>query len=82
LPFNQCGRSWRDSTQQMPLVVANQQRERVSTVFQSQFNCPVMFVEAKYSRIIPCTSWLELFNWTTLKFCCFAITRDPRNRAY
>lgn len=80
LPFNQCGRSWRDSTQQMSLVIANQQWEKVSSVFQRQLNRPVIFVKAKYSCIISRAGGLEFFNWTPFKLRTFAITGHPRNR--
>jgi len=39
-----------------------------------------MLIKAKYSRIIARASWLELFNWTTFKFRCFAIARVSSNR--
>ncbi len=79
LSFDQDGRSWCFSAQQMPLVITNQQRERIPSVFQCQFNRPVMFVKAKYSRIVSSASWFKFFDWTIFKLCTFAITRNPRN---
>lgn len=79
LSFNQCGRGWCFSTQQMLLVITNQQWERISPIFQRQLNCPVVFVKAKYSGIVSGTSRFKLLNWTVLKFRCFAIARNSEN---
>jgi hypothetical protein len=79
LSLCQCCRFGLLSFQQAKLVIANMKRESLSSIHQSQTNCPVLFSKTERPRVVSCASWSKASYGFSVLFSCLSVATNTPN---